>query len=185
MSWCNVYFIMQEFVWQTHVATKFHSDTIKAFLKNEIIHYPLPHQTALESIPAFSTASLSADLVTDKSQSQQPDDALRTHWHTTFHTRIIQHNLRVASLYYRRIKLTRLSQLLSLSSAEAENQISQMVSSGSLYAKIDRPKDIVRFSKKRCEEEVLTDWAEDIKQLLGLVEETSYLIQKENMVQGH
>lgn len=60
-----------------------------------------------------------------------------------------------------------------------------MVSSGSLYAKIDRPKDIVRFSKKRSEEEVLTDWAEDIKQLLSLVEETSYLIQKENMVQSH
>ena len=176
---------MQEFVVQTYVLFLHYSDTIKAFLKNEIIHYPLPHQTALESIPAFSTASLSSDLVTDKSLSQQPDDTLRAHWHTTFHTRIIQHNLRVTSLYYRRINLTRLSQLLTLSSAEAVNHISQMVSSGSLYAKIDRPKDIVRFSRKRCEEEVLTDWAEDIKQLLGLVEETSYLIQKENMVQGH
>lgn len=60
-----------------------------------------------------------------------------------------------------------------------------MVSFGSLYAKIDRPKDIVRFAKKRCEEEVLTDWAEDIKELLGLVEKTTYLIQKENMVQSH
>lgn len=88
-------------------------------------------------------------------------------------------------MYYRRIHLSRLSQLLSLSSADAESHISQMVSSGSLYAKIDRPKDIVRFSKKRSEEEVLSDWAADIKQLLGLVEETSYLIQKENMVQSH
>jgi 26S proteasome regulatory subunit N5 len=149
------------------------------------MHYPLPHQSALESIPAFSTASLSVDLIIDKNQGQQPDETLRSHWHTTFHTRIIQHNLRIVSLYYRRIQLSRLSQLLSLSSAEAETHISQMVSSGSLYAKIDRPKDIVRFSKKRCEEEVLTDWAEDIKQLLGLVEETSYLIQKENMVQNH
>ena len=117
---------MQEFVVQTYVLFLHYSDTIKAFLKNEIIHYPLPHQTALESIPAFSTASLSSDLVTDKSLSQQPDDTLRAHWHTTFHTRIIQHNLRITSLYYRRIKLTRLSQLLSLSSAEAENQISQI-----------------------------------------------------------
>jgi len=39
--------------------------------------------------------------------------------------------------------------------------------------------------KKRSEEEVLTDWASDIKELLGLVETTSYLIQKENMVQSH
>ncbi len=60
-----------------------------------------------------------------------------------------------------------------------------MVSAGSLYAKIDRPKDIVRFKKERKEEEVLSDWAADIKSLLNLVEETTYLIHKENMVQGH
>lgn len=158
-------------------------DTVKAFLKNEIMHYPLPHQAALESIPAFSAASLSADLVADA--SQQRDESLRSHWHATFHTRIVQHNLRVTATYYRRIHLSRLSQILSLTSAETESHISHMVSSGNLYAKIDRPKDIVRFSKKRCEEEVLSDWAGDIKQLLGLVEETSYLVQKENMVQSH
>ena len=60
-----------------------------------------------------------------------------------------------------------------------------MVSNGSLYAKIDRPKDIVRFNKTRSSEEVLSDWAGDIKTLLHLVDETSYLIQKENMVQSH
>jgi 26S proteasome regulatory subunit N5 len=147
------------------------NDTIKAFLKDEIIHYPLPHQTTLESIPSLSNT--------------QDDSDLKSHWHTTFHTRIIQHNLRTTSIYYRQIHLSRLSQLLSLTPAETERHISQMVSFGSLYAKIDRPKDIVRFAKKRCEEEVLTDWAEDIKELLGLVEKTTYLIQKENMVQSH
>jgi 26S proteasome regulatory subunit N5 len=150
-------------------------ETIKSFLKNEIIHYPLPHQTMLESIPAF----VNGGETTDASL------ALKEHWHTTFHTRIIQHNLRVASLYYRQIHTSRLATLLSLSTAETEQHLSNMVSSGALYAKIDRPKDIVRFAKKRCEEEVLSDWAADIKELLGLVEETSYLIQKENMVQSH
>ena len=74
---------------------------------------------------------------------------------------------------------------MSLDTIQTEKHISQMVSNGTLYAKIDRPKDIVRFMKKRSEEEVLTDWASDIKELLGLVETTSYLIQKENMVQSH
>jgi 26S proteasome regulatory subunit N5 len=60
-----------------------------------------------------------------------------------------------------------------------------MVSTGMVYAKIDRPKDEVRFMKKRCEEEVLSDWASDIGKLLGLVEETTYLIHKERMVQSH
>lgn len=150
-------------------------ETIKSFLKNEIIHYPLPHQAMLESIPAF----VNGGETTDASL------ALKEHWHTTFHTRIIQHNLRVASLYYRQIHTSRLATLLSLSTPETEQHLSNMVSSGALYAKIDRPMDIVRFAKKRCEEEVLSDWAADIKELLGLVEETTYLIQKENMVQSH
>ena len=150
-------------------------ETIKAFLKNEIIHYPLPHQAMLESIPAFVNGG----------ETEDASLALKEHWHTTFHTRIIQHNLRVAGKYYRQIHTSRLATLLSLTTPETERHLSDMVSSGALYAKIDRPKDIVRFAKKRCEEEVLTDWAGDIKELLGLVEETSYLIQKENMVQSH
>lgn len=156
-------------------------ETLAKYLKEEIIHYPLPHQATLESSPAF---------VDDGETDNDDDDiasasALKEHWHSTFHTRVIQHNLRIASLYYRQIHTSRLAQLLSLTAAETEKHISQMVSSGTLYAKIDRPKDIVRFMKKRCEEEVLSDWAADIKSLLGLVEKTTYLIHKENMVQNH
>mmetsp|Transcript_22226 Transcript_22226/g.53850 ORF Transcript_22226/g.53850 Transcript_22226/m.53850 type:complete len:484 (+) Transcript_22226:125-1576(+) len=154
-------------------------ETLMLYLKDEIIHYPLPHQTTLESIPAFNDGG------DDGEASDDGGSTLKDHWHATFHTRITQHNLRVASIYYRQIHTSRLAQLLSLDSAETEKHISQMVSSGTLYAKIDRPKDVVRFMKKRCEEEVLTDWAADIKQLLGLVEETTYLIHKENMVQSH
>mmetsp|Transcript_14322 Transcript_14322/g.30517 ORF Transcript_14322/g.30517 Transcript_14322/m.30517 type:complete len:474 (-) Transcript_14322:134-1555(-) len=152
-------------------------ETLGRYLKDEIIHYPLPHQEMLESIRAF----------TDEGSSDKEEGAtsMKEHWHTTFHTRIVQHNLRVASLYYRQIHTSRLATLLSLSSADVEKHISQMVSNGTLYAKIDRPKDIVRFMKKRSEEEVLSDWAGDIKTLLGLVEETTYLIHKENMVQSH
>jgi len=154
-------------------------ETIQSFLKKEIIHYPLPHQTALESLPAFNMED-------DNTIPPSPfESSLASHWHTTFHTRIIQHNLRISSVYYRRIHLSRLAQLLSLSRDDLEKHISQMVSAGSLYAKIDRPKDIVRFKKERKEEEILSDWAADIKSLLNLVEKTTYLIHKENMVQGH
>lgn len=153
-------------------------ETLAKYLKDEIIHYPLPHQATLESVPAFADGETTED-----------DDAggktMKEHWHETFHTRMVQHNLRVASVYYRQIHTSRLAQLLSLTPAETEKHISRMVSSGTLYAKIDRPKDVVRFMKKRSEEEVLSDWAADIKTLLGLVEETTYLIHKENMVQGH
>ncbi|KAL7529361.1 hypothetical protein ACHAWF_002950 [Thalassiosira exigua] len=151
-------------------------ETLVRYLKDEIIHYPLPHQAALESVPAFCDGP---------EGDGDEGKTLKDHWHTTFQTRIVQHNLRVTSLYYRRIRTSRLAQLLSLTPTETEEHISKMVSSGTLYAKIDRPRDIVRFSKKRSEEEVLSDWALDIEKLLGLVEETTYLIHKENMVQSH
>ncbi|KAL3777203.1 hypothetical protein ACHAW5_000741, partial [Stephanodiscus triporus] len=160
-------------------------ETITAYLRDEIIHYPLAHQAALESAPAFVVDDDDCGRIDDDGSSPASLSSSREHWRETFHSRIVQHNLRVASLYYRRVRTSRLAQLLSLDVAATERHISQMVSNGTLYAKIDRPKDVVRFMKKRCEEEVLSDWAADIEKLLGLVEETTYLIHKERMVQSH
>jgi 26S proteasome regulatory subunit N5 len=56
-----------------------------------------------------------------------------------------------------------------------------MVSDGSVYAKIDRPKDIVRFAAPKTPESILSDWGADIDNLLHLVETTTHLINKENM----
>lgn len=135
--------------------------TIKSFLKKEIISYPLPNAQELESLPAFL------------------DGGLGDHWHEILHRRIIQHNVRVVSLYYKRIHLTRLAELLGLEPARLEKEVASMVSDGSVYAKIDRPADIVRFEEKQSPEEVLTGWASDIDKLLHLVETTAHLIHKE------
>lgn len=134
-------------------------------LKKEIVNYPLPRQAEIESWPAFSTGGL------------------QDHWKEIFHKRIIQHNIRVASLYYKRIHGARLAQLLGLTPERLEQDIASMVSDGSVYAKIDRPKDIVRFSATKTPEAVLSDWSADIDKLLDLVESTTHLISKENMTQ--
>ena len=139
--------------------------TVKLFLKKEIINYPIANQTEMEEIPALSEGG--------------PD--LFQFWHDSFHRRIIQHNIRVASLYYKRIHGARLSQLLGLAPERLEQEISAMVSDGSVYAKIDRPKDIVRFSEPKSPEAVLSEWAADIDKLLHMVETTTHLINKENM----
>jgi 26S proteasome regulatory subunit N5 len=139
--------------------------TIQLLLKKEIINYPMPHQAELEALPAFLEGG----------------EVLAKHWHESFHSRIIQHNIRVVSLYYKRIHGARLAQLLQLEPAHLESEIASMVSEGSVYAKIDRPKDIVRFFASKAPEEVLSDWASDIDKLLHLVETTSHLIHKENM----
>lgn len=136
-------------------------------LTKEIIRYPLMHQEEIESWEAFTEGG----------------EELTSHWRETFHRRIIQHNVRVASLYYKRIHGARLAQLLGLEPKRLEQEISSMVSDGSVYAKIDRPKDIVRFAATRNPEAVLTDWAADIDKLLDLVESTVHVIHKENMTQ--
>ena len=141
----------------------FRRTTIQLLLKKEIINYPMPHQQELESLPAFQEAGLAQ------------------HWHEVFHRRIIQHNIRTASLYYKRIHGARLAQLLQLPADRLEMEIAAMVSDGTVYAKIDRPADIVRFEKPKSPEAILSDWAGDIDKLLHLVETTTHLIHKEQM----
>lgn len=139
--------------------------TIKVFLKKEIIRYPMVNQADMEGISALVEGG--------------PE--LAQFWHEAFHRRIIQHNIRIASLYYRRIHGARLSQLLGLEPERLEKEIAAMVSDGSVYAKIDRPKDIVRFSEPKSPESVLSEWSSDIDKLLHMVETTTHLINKEKM----
>lgn len=136
---------------------------VKLLLKKEIIHYPMNNQQELESIEEFHEGG------TD----------LAAHWHQTFHRRLIQHNIRIASIYYKRITGTRLAELLQLEPERLESEIASMVSEGAVYARIDRPKDIVRFAAPQSPEEVLTNWANDIDKLLKLVDTTTHLINKE------
>jgi len=142
-----------------------YQSTIQMLLKKEIINYPMPQQGELEGLSTFVEGG----------------EALAQHWHETFHRRIIQHNIRVVSGYYKRIHGARLAQLLQLEPVRLESEIASMVSDGSVYAKIDRPRDIVRFSASKSPEAVLSDWAADIDKLLHLVETTTHLINKEHM----
>jgi 26S proteasome regulatory subunit N5 len=136
---------------------------VDLFLKKEIINYPMAPQAALEALPVFAL------------------DDLGGHWHEIFHRRIIQHNIRVVSGYYQRIRATRLAQLLQLEPERLEKEIADMVSDGAVYAKIDRPKDIIRFAAPKSSEAILSEWAADIDKVLHLVETTAHLIHKENM----
>jgi 26S proteasome regulatory subunit N5 len=139
--------------------------TIQSLLKKEIVNYPLANQQELESLPSFLEGG----------------EDLAKFWNEMFHRRIVQHNVRIVSIYYTRIHGARLAQLLGLDSIRLEKELSIMVSDGSVYAKIDRPQDIVRFSAPKNPEAVLSDWASDIGKLLHLVETTTHLINKENM----
>ncbi|ORX74382.1 hypothetical protein DL89DRAFT_319931 [Linderina pennispora] len=96
--------------------------------------------------------------------------------------RVIEHNIRVIAGYYTRITLARLTELLDLPRADVEAFLSKAVVDGSVYARIDRPAGLVSFIKPRDGEEQLNEWASDINKLLGLVEKTTHLIAKEEIV---
>jgi 26S proteasome regulatory subunit N5 len=137
--------------------------TIQLLLKKEIIQYPIPNLQEIESMQVFT------------------EDGLGSYWHDILYRRIIQHNIRIVAMYYTRIHGKRLAQLLRLPPDVLEQEIATMVSDGTIYAKIDRPADIVRFQPPLSSETVLTNWSSQIEQLLQLVETTTHLIHKEQM----
>lgn len=96
--------------------------------------------------------------------------------------RVIEHNVRVVARYYTRIQASRLTELLDLDEDETEKYISELVTSKTVYAKIDRPARVVSFAKPRDADDVLNEWSANMKSLLGLLERIDHLITKEEMM---
>ncbi|KAL5337595.1 PCI domain-containing protein [Aspergillus crustosus] len=113
--------------------------------------------------------------------SQSVEDQPHKRWQD-LRKRVIEHNVRVVAKYYTRIQMGRLTQLLDLTEEETERYISELVTSKTIYAKIDRPAQLVNFSKPRDADDVLNEWSSDMKSLLGLLERIDHLITKEEMM---
>jgi len=105
-------------------------------------------------------------------------------WAETLHKRVVQHNMRVLAKCYTRIRGARVASLLGLTEDQAETFLSEMVTEKLVYARIDRPAGIVNFQKPQAAAEVLSEWGRDITECLALVETTTHLINRENMVHG-
>lgn len=98
-----------------------------------------------------------------------------------FKSRIVEHNIRIMAKYYSRIRLQRMSQLLNLSTDEAEEVLSYMVVNKTIWAKVDRLEGIVNFSAQKHPNEALNDWSRNLNTLMTLVGKTNHLINKEEM----
>ncbi|KAJ1959377.1 proteasome regulatory particle subunit, partial [Dispira parvispora] len=96
--------------------------------------------------------------------------------------RVIEHNIRVVAKYYTQITITRLTQLLDLNAAEVEEYLSKLVVSKTVYARIDRLSGVVNFVAPQGSNERLDQWAGNVHSLLQLVDKTTHLIAKEEMV---
>ncbi|CAH1110000.1 unnamed protein product [Psylliodes chrysocephalus] len=122
------------------------------------------YEKPLKSTPVFSS--------NDQGQKRWAD----------LKSRVVEHNIRVMAKYYTRISISRISELLDLSSAETEEFLSQMVVSKTIQAKTDRPAGVVHFQQSKDPSDVLNDWAHDLTQLMQLVNKITHLINKEECV---
>jgi len=148
------------------------SQLLKLFTVSELMRWP-----SIET--NFGPQLTSTDIFSTTSDPKDPKASQR--WQD-LRKRVIEHNVRVIAKYYTRIQFSRLTTLLDLPAQETEKYIADLVTSKTIYARIDRPGGIVNFEKKRDADEVLNEWSGNMKRLLGLLERIDHLITKEEMM---
>jgi 26S proteasome regulatory subunit N5 len=140
---------------------------VKLFLTEELLTWPVANEADIKAHVAF--------------QADSPHEGGAARWEL-FEKRVVQHNIKVVSGYYEQIHITRLCELIGLSQDKAEKELSELVCSKFVHAKIDRPGGQIKFGQKQTYTDRLNDWSGSITKMLDLVENTCHLIQKEQMV---
>ena len=149
---------------------------LKLFTVPELMRWPIVAEQ-------FGPELCSTDVFAASSSSGSTPEERAAH--TRFEAlrkRVIEHNVRVVAKYYTRVRMPRLCQLLDLEEEETEKYLSQLVTDGTVYARIDRPARVVAFAKARSPDEILNEWSGDMRSLLGLLERIDHLITKEEMM---
>ncbi|XP_035694531.1 26S proteasome non-ATPase regulatory subunit 12-like [Branchiostoma floridae] len=95
---------------------------------------------------------------------------------------ILLQNIRIMAKYYTRITMKRMAQLLDLSEDETEEFLSKLVVDKTVYAKADRLDGVVTFARPKDPNDILNEWSHNLNQLMQLVNKTTHLITKEEMV---
>mmetsp|Transcript_62058 Transcript_62058/g.116037 ORF Transcript_62058/g.116037 Transcript_62058/m.116037 type:complete len:459 (+) Transcript_62058:79-1455(+) len=141
-------------------------DVIRIFMKKEIVNWPLAKEDELKQHAIFQDT---------------PHEGAAERWEL-LKKRVVQHNIKVISEYYEQIHTKRLCELVGLGDRETEDELSELVCSKFVYARIDRPAGTIKFGKKQTYVDRLNGWSDSITKMLDLVENTSHLIQKEQMI---
>lgn len=149
-------------------------DFTKCFITHELVRWP-----KMDEIYGAALKKAAGGVIFDLST-----EGGVARW-KALHDRVIEHNIRVVAKYYTRITMSRLKQLLDLSEKEAESFLSSLVTSKTVYARIDRPRGCVSFvPASKGPTKVLNEWSADVNSLLQLISKTTHLIAKEDMVQS-
>uniref|UniRef100_A0A674BKQ0 Proteasome 26S subunit, non-ATPase 12 n=1 Tax=Salmo trutta TaxID=8032 RepID=A0A674BKQ0_SALTR len=117
------------------------------------------------------------DTVTDLTIKLRLIDTLRT-----VTAGKVRGNIRIMAKYYTRITMKRMAGLLDLSIDESEEFLSNLVVNKTIYAKVDRLAGIINFQRPKDPNDLLNDWSHKLNSLMSLVNKTTHLIAKEEMI---
>uniref|UniRef100_A0A8C4HDU8 Proteasome 26S subunit, non-ATPase 12 n=1 Tax=Dicentrarchus labrax TaxID=13489 RepID=A0A8C4HDU8_DICLA len=117
------------------------------------------------------------DAVTDLTIKLRLIDTLRT-----VTAGKVWNNIRIMAKYYTRITMKRMAGLLDLSIDESEEFLSSLVVNKTIYAKVDRMAGIINFQRPKDPNDLLNDWSHKLNSLMSLVNKTTHLIAKEEMI---
>jgi 26S proteasome regulatory subunit N5 len=150
---------------------------VEKFTTMEICHW-----TDISKLPDVVNHSLFQGTEWSEKESKEVSSERGSKYLAMLRRRTTEHNIRVISKYYDRIQIVRMASLLSLDVPTLEDVLSTMVSDGVISTKIDRPAGIIKFSNAVTADGLLDEWSSDVTQLLTLVEQTCYLIHREQMI---
>ncbi|CDZ96764.1 26S proteasome regulatory complex, subunit RPN5/PSMD12 [Phaffia rhodozyma] len=143
-------------------------ELLKSFTTRELMRWP-----GIETLYGPTLRASSVFSANDKKGESR--------WEV-LHNRVIEHNIRVVAEYYTRITIGRLAELLDLPEERTELVLCRLVVAKTVYARIDRLAGVIIFDAKKSGDDVLNEWSGNLEKMLGLIEKTSHLINKEYAV---
>nr|CAG4636118.1 EOG090X04UV [Eubosmina coregoni]SVE69754.1 EOG090X04UV [Eubosmina coregoni] len=159
-----------------------YKELLELFVAAELIHWGTlcqTYETVLRTGEASAPATNVFTIGTEEGEKR---------W-KALKTRVVEYNIRIMARYYTRITMQRMAVLLDLSAEETEEFLSNLVSSKTVTAKVDRLDGVVHFQLSPTSQDnvnaVLNNWSKGLASLMELVTKTNHLINREEMVHRH
>ena len=101
---------------------------------------------------------------------------------TALMSRLSEHDIFTVSGYYTRVGLSRLAALVGLTKEQTEAFLLSLVTTKTIYAKIDRVDDVVVFEHVQNPVDIAEAWNERVDHAAALVDRVCHLVAKERMI---
>lgn len=103
----------------------------------------------------------------------------------TFKLRYLEKNIRVIAKQYKNVHFSKVGALVGIEGNQVETIVTEMIEDGRLDAKIDRPKQLIKFGSLKKYNETLNQWGKGVQNLINRVDECVDLLEREGFVMAN